>query len=75
MKVNDDCKCREEKYAEKFFASNGYNFRCVNRCKSKSTYRVEKDGFEMTWVLMRTKLNMTQHMRMFEELFEAKKGN
>ena len=74
MKVTDDCKCREEKYAEKWFTNNGYNFRCVNRCKSKATYMVEKDGFGKEWVLMRTKLHMPSCMEMFRELFEAKKG-
>lgn len=72
MKVEN--KSREEKYAEKWFTNNGYNFRCVKRCNSKATYMVEKDGFEMTWVLMRTKINMAHHMRMFEELFETKRG-
>ena len=72
MKV--ESKSRAEKYAEKWFADNGYNFRCVNRCKSKATFRVEKDGFSKTWVLLRDSKGMAFVMKMFKEWFETERS-
>ena len=71
MKV--DNKSRAEQYAEKWLTEHGYNFRCVNRCVSKATFRVEKDGCEITWVLLRDSKGMKFVMEMFQKGFEAKK--
>ena len=40
---------------------------------SKATFRVEKDGCEITWVLLRDSKGMKFVMEMFQKGFEAKK--
>ena len=75
MKVTDDCKCREEKYAEKWLSRNGYNYRLKRRTSTKTVYLIwDDDGNEMEWTLLNMKQNMNFTMGVFQELFEAKKG-
>lgn len=74
MKVTD--KCKEEKYAEKWLSERGYSYRLKRRCISKAVYLIWDDEDNKTeWTLFRCAQNMAFTMKMFQELFEAKKGN
>lgn len=67
-------KCREEKYAEKYWSERCLNWRLKRRTSQRCVYLVwDDDGNEIEWTLFRASQHMASTMRLFQELFDAKK--
>lgn len=70
MKVN---KTRNEKYVEKWFKENGFDFRLIKQYMSKTKYEISKDGITITFELISGVDDIKGYMKMFNESFEMRK--
>ena len=66
-------KTKNEKYAEKWFKENGFDFELVKQYVSKTKYKITKDGITIPFELIWGVDDIKGYMRMFNESFEMKK--
>ena len=60
-------KNRNEKYAEKWFDKNGFEWECVKQYNSKTVYRLSKDGLTYEWELPFGVTEMGKYMKLCGE--------
>ena len=60
-------KNRNEKYAEKWFAKNGFEFELLKQYNSKTVYRISKDGLTYKWELPFGVIEMGKYMKLCGE--------
>lgn len=66
-------KTRAERYAEKWFAENGFEYSVRKQYISKTVYAVSKDSVTDTFELPSTVTEPKKYMDMYAESFELKK--
>ena len=66
-------KNRNEKYAEKWFAKNGFECEMLKQYNSKTVYRVSRDGLSYKWELPYGVMNMDAYMTLCAQTHEMKK--
>lgn len=65
-------KNKNEKYAEKWFAKNGFECEMLKQYNSKTVYRLSKDGLTYEWELPFGVIDMGKYMKLCDELHEMK---
>ena len=64
---------RIEKYAEKWFAQNGFSFELVKQYVSKTIYLISKDGISEKFELPSEATDIKGYMELFRKSFELEK--
>lgn len=70
---NDWERNQAEKYAEKYWKENGFDYKVKRKYISKCIYIVSKDGLEFPYAIPCDVTDRKKYMALFQEQFEMRK--